>query len=47
MRKTEDSLLVIRKYSQLKAENIRELMTDALQVTRALLGEGEIDALRS
>ena len=33
-----DTLLVIRKYGRLKPENVRELMTEALQVANAMRG---------
>jgi len=33
-----DTLLVIRKYGRLKPENVREMMTEALQVTNAMRG---------
>ena len=33
-----DTLLVIRKYGRLKPENVREIMTEALQVANAMRG---------
>jgi hypothetical protein len=33
-----DTLLVIRKYGRLKPDNVRELMTEALQITKAMCG---------
>jgi hypothetical protein len=32
-----DTLLVIRKYGRLKPDNVRELMTEALQITNAMV----------